>query len=774
MGLPVLPNRSGVLFPSQSIPVKVRRRLSRNAVEHAKKNDGQLIVLGQRTTQVPVDAGSFYNVGTLARIKNNKNRQMILDGVERVRITDLQERDGCFFAIFEPCPDEVDTDEEGARYIVEQIKSLGQTILELIPVDTAAFQEQIEKIEDPIKLIHLVAENLDGTSHQEKQHILETLSLKEKALALLQRMHAAKESLELQAEIRNRLSEKMTKAQRETILREHMKAIQDELGEGDHQDKLREQIENTPMPAEAKSQAIEELNRMEAMGRISPEAHMIRNYLDLVVRLPWEKPELGDVDLNKARKILDDEHSGLELVKKRIIEHLATLKLKKGKAGTILLFIGPPGVGKTSLGKSIASSLDRPFIRVSLGGVRDDAEVRGHRRTYIGAMPGKIIQGMKKVGRRDPVFLLDEIDKLGRGFSGDPGSALLEVLDPEQNDKFVDHYLDLPFDLSDVLFICTANNLDDLPSPLRDRLEIIEISSYTMEEKRHIALQHLVPKQLKEHGLDQKVLNITPEAVDSLINFYTREAGVRDLDRKVASLCRNGAMRHVDGEEHIQIRGTDVFTILGKKQFDPTNSADVLPSGVATGLAWTPVGGDILFIEARAMPGTGKLALTGHLGEVMKESAQIALSLIRSKLPALVPEFNKLDVHIHVPSGGIPKDGPSAGIALFSALCSLFTQCSLSPKTAMTGEVTLRGVVMPVGGIKEKLLAAHRSGIENVILCKRNEKDLDKVPQEILDQLKIHFIEDITELLTLTFGDELPFQGSSLSDQPAEDLYLQN
>jgi ATP-dependent Lon protease len=583
-------------------------------------------------------------------------------------------------------------------------------------------------------------------------------------------MQKTRDELQIQSEIRGKVNSKLGKNQREAILREQLRAIQDELGDldetssdGKKPDQYRQKITASQMPEAVRKTALDELRRLESMGNQSPETHVIRNYLDLLLALPWSMGE-GDhanleseIDLNKARQVLDDDHYGLDKIKKRIIEHLATMKLRPEKRGLILLFNGPPGVGKTSLGQSIAKALGRKFVRASLGGVRDDAEIRGHRRTYVGAMPGRIIQSLKRVGTVNPVFLLDEIDKLGRGYSGDPASALLEVLDPEQNATFTDHYLDVPYDLSKVLFIATANSLETIPGPLLDRMEVIELTGYTTNEKVHIAKSHLLPKELAEHGITSEQLTISDETLGKVIAQYTREAGVRDLQRKISALCRNVAIQIVEGKATVEVNDVLVEEALGASRFESEAAAVVMPPGVATGLAWTPVGGEILFIESALMPGHGKLSLTGQLGDVMKESAQIALTLVRSRLPAVSSklDFEKNDVHIHVPAGAIPKDGPSAGVAILTSIASLFLGRAVDAKLAMTGEITLRGSVTPVGGIKEKVIAAHRAGMKRIILARRNERDLRDVPAEVRAGLEFIFADDVADVLRAALGLEL-------------------
>ena len=547
------------------------------------------------------------------------------------------------------------------------------------------------------------------------------------------------------------------------MLKEQLKAIQEELddaeGTGSKKD-YRQLIEEADMPDEVREVAMEEVQKLERQGPHSSEENVIRNYLDLLTTLPWGKSEIKDIDIGAARKLLDDEHYGLEKVKDRIIQHLTVMKLKQNKQGSILLLVGPPGTGKTSLGKSIAEVLGREYVRISLGGVKDEAEIRGHRRTYLGALPGRIIQGMKRAGSKNPVFILDEVDKLMAAYNGDPASALLEVLDPEQNDSFSDHYLDVPYDLSDVFFIATANSLRDIPGPLRDRMEIIEIGSYTSHEKFHIAKDHLISIVLEEHGLDETQLQIDDEALKTIIEKYTREAGVRGIKRQLSAVARVVSEKIVVGKVEIPyiVKENMLYDILGHEltQYDLAGKNN--PPGVVTGLAWTPVGGDILFIEGAFMPGSGKLTLTGQLGDVMKESAKISQSLIRSRLAFNLKsvEFDKKDLHIHVPSGAIPKDGPSAGAALLTTIASLVTGHEVDPKLAMTGEISLRGAVLPVGGIKEKVIAAHRAGIERIILPRENLKDLDDVPKDVKDEIEFIPADTVEDVIKETIGIELP------------------
>lgn len=708
-----------------------------------------------------VSPGSLYTVGTLAKVDkvrgNSKDGyQIYLTGVSRYRINQFVEVGDEMHAYAEEWKDVPDLDQSTYKTMLEVLKEMSHKILNLLPGDTRHLTEIVKGVDDLSTLAYLTAANID-MDPAKKQELLETPGLKDRVLVLLEIMQKFKDSLEVQNDIRDKLGQKMGRFQRESILREQLKTIREELGENDkgeeEKEDLRQKIENAGMPPETLKVALDELKRLESIGPQSPETHVIRNYLDLLVALPWKNNESEDINLEKARGVLDSDHYGLDKIKNRVLQHLAVMKLKKTGKGQILLFIGPPGVGKTSLGQSVARALGRKFVRGSLGGVRDDAEIRGHRRTYIGAMPGRIIQGIKRAGENNPVFMLDEIDKLGRGYGGDPAAALLEVLDPEQNATFLDHYLDVPFDLSNVFFIATANSLESIPGPLLDRMEVIDLSGYTTAEKLHIAKNHLIPKQWAEHGLTSNDLVVSDEALLKVINSYTREAGVRDLQRKIVTLARAMAENVLkkDAVLPIRIEVKDLEEILGNERFVHEVAQRINPPGVATGLAWTPMGGEILFIEANLMPGKGHLTVTGQLGDVMKESTQIALSLVRSRLAHAIPnfEFERKDIHVHVPAGAIPKDGPSAGITMLTTIASLLTGRTVDTKLAMTGELTLRGAVMPVGGIKEKVIAAHRAGIERVIMSKRNEKDLKDVPVEVKNALKFYFVENASEVLKI-------------------------
>jgi ATP-dependent Lon protease len=786
--LPILALRNTVIFPGLAQVIKVGRERSLKALHEAEKNGFWIVAVqqretldesGQRDPLTQIDPSELNNVGTLCRVDSMKGSdesgyQVILRGMSRVSLTDLRlnQDQGLIEGNATVSNDLLDMNEATQKAMLESVKTLAKDILRLVPGNTDQLAELVTSVDDLSYLTFLCAANLE-IDLKEKQNILEMRNLRERALRLLQIMQEFKDGLSVQAEIRNKLNQRLGQAQRQSILREQLKAIREELGEdeeGSQQDRLRQKIENADLPEEVRKIADQELKRLDEIGPQSPETHVIRNYLELIGDLPWNKSSSdSDIDLDKARDILERDHYGLEKIKKRIIQHLAVLKLKKENKGSILLFVGPPGVGKTSLGQSIAKALGRKFVRVSVGGVRDDAEIRGHRRTYIGAMPGRIIQGLKRAGENNPVFLLDEIDKLSRSFNGDPAAALLETLDPEQNSHFLDHYLDVGFDLSKVFFIATANSLETIPGPLLDRMEVIELTGYTTAEKTHIAKNHLLPKQLKEHGLKSSDVELSDEALIKLIAGYTREAGVRELQRKIAELLRSVSEQVLKRSgKPVHIEAKDLNELLGPERFTYEMIETSNPVGVATGLAWTPVGGDILFIEASAMPGKGELMMTGQLGEVMKESAQIALSLIRSHLSHLAPghgvgetllqDLSKYDIHVHVPAGAIPKDGPSAGVTMVTAIASLLTGIKVPPRLAMTGEITLRGAVMPVGGIKEKVIAAHRAGIREVLLPKRNGKDLRDIPDEIRRDLKIHLIENVGELLKAALGLDVHYE----------------
>ncbi|MEJ2673179.1 MAG: endopeptidase La, partial [Deltaproteobacteria bacterium] len=680
-----------------------------------------------------------------------------IQGLYRFRLEGWTAQDPYLQAQINPIPEEYEPSLE-VEALVSNVKGLFLKMLDLSPYLPAEMGSLVREISDPRVLADVTAGSLN-ISKAEKQNLLETIDAAERLRKVLAAINRELEILELGKQIQSQVKTEMDKAQKDYYIREHIKVLQKELGEGDDRtrevDELQFRLEEAELPPHAMKEAERELTRLKRTPPTSPDHQVIRNYLEWLIELPWAKATEDNLDLQQAREILDADHYDLEKVKKRILEYLAVRKLKPDMKGPILCFVGPPGTGKTSLGRSIARALGRKFVRLSLGGVRDEAEIRGHRRTYVGALPGRIIQSIRRAGSHNPVFILDEVDKIGADFRGDPSSALLEVLDPEQNSTFSDHYLEVDFDLSKVMFITTANLLDPIPPPLRDRMEVLELTGYTEEEKLEIAFRHLLPRQLEGHGLTAGQMELAPEAVRLVIASYTREAGLRNLEREIAALCR-GVAREVaeGGRQQVKIEADDVGAYLGPPRFFRDAALDHPEPGVATGLAWTPTGGDILFIEALRMPGKGHLRLTGQLGEVMKESGNAALSYIRARAPFLGIEedfFDKADIHIHVPAGAIPKDGPSAGLAMLSALVSLLSGRPVKKGLAMTGEITLRGHVLPVGGIKNKVLAAHRAGIAEVILPAQNQVDLEEIPESVRGELTFYPVERLDEALAVAF-----------------------
>lgn len=781
--VPVLPIRNAVVFPGATMPLVVGRPRSVNALKEAQVHNNLIVVVTQRVLSKGDPAvEDLYQFGTLCRIENvvttdQGGFQVVVSGVARYHAIEYTSGDNFLSVRGETVADAYGSDQLRTQALFNNLKDLARTFVELLPGVGEHMNKLLEKMNDPGQLTNMAAAYLN-IPVQEKQTLLEEVQVETRLEKLLSHMIREREVLQIQKDIHEKMSDRLSKAQREAILREQMRTIQTELGEDEDSvsNEFKRKILEAGLPEDVKKIADEELKRLEMVNQSSPEYQVIRNYLDWICAMPWSKSTQDEINLEKAEKILNEDHFGLERVKKRILEFLAVAKLKNDLRGPILCLVGPPGVGKTSLGQSIAKALGKKFIRSSLGGVRDEAEIRGHRRTYIGAMPGRIVQSLKRVGVKNPVFMLDEIDKLSMSFQGDPASALLEVLDPEQNKDFVDHYLDVSFNLSNVFFIATANVVDTIPGPLRDRMEIIDVSGYTIPEKLHIAKQYLVPKQFTEHGLKMENLLLPDETILRVITHYTRESGVRELQRQIASLCRGAAVEVLKKKEaqpapstevgdesvptlvdQMTIESEQVVKYLGPEKYLPESSQKIAKPGVVTGLAWTPHGGDILFIEASNMPGSGKMTLTGQLGDVMKESAQIALSLVRGAARRVAPTFNfdKEDIHIHVPSGAIPKDGPSAGVTMISALASMVAGKPVSPKTAMTGEITLRGAVLPIGGVREKLVAAHRAGIEKIYLPKQNERDLSEVPEEVKSKLQIKLVETVDELLTDVLGFSL-------------------
>ncbi|MGH9431297.1 MAG: endopeptidase La [Terriglobia bacterium] len=763
--LPVLPVRDTVLFPNAILPLTVGRESSLRLIADLKEDEKFIAVVAQRDPRVdnpqPVD---LYQIGTAAYIHKiiklpSQSLFIFVEGLQRIALQDVISLEPYLRTQVKPLEDVIPpADQPGFDALVRSVTSLFQQVVQLSPTLSDDLQTVVMNIDDPARLADFIAANLPSISNTEKQELLESLELTQRLERLNRQLARELEVQQLRSKIQSDVQDQVTASQREYYLREQMKAIQKELGEADEQheiEELREKIEAAGMSEEAKKEALRELSRLAKMSPAAADYHVIRTYLDWLAVLPWTKVSELRVDVQKAKEVLDADHYDLVKAKERILDYLAVLQLKPQLKGPILCLVGAPGVGKTSLAKSIARSLDRKFVRMSLGGIHDEAEIRGHRRTYIGALPGQVIQGIRRAETRDPVFVLDEVDKIGRDFRGDPSSALLEVLDPEQNSHFRDNYLDVQFDLSKVLFICTANVLDTIPPALLDRMEVLELQGYTEEEKIEIALRHIIPRQTEEHGLKNlEQIEFSREALAAVIRHYTREAGVRNLEREIATLCRKQARRIAEGRAEKLVVTADILSdYLGVPRYRPDTEIveRTRRPGVAIGLAWTPSGGDILFVEATVMKGGKNLTMTGQLGQVMQESMQAALAWVRTHSAELGidPEFFQgNDLHIHVPAGAIPKDGPSAGVTMVTAIVSVLTRRPEVERLAMTGEITLSGQVLPVGGIKDKVLAAKRAGVRTVLLPADNEPNVrEDLSNDLLQGLELRYVKTIQEVL---------------------------
>ena len=778
--IPIIPVRNTVFFPHQFIPLAIGRPKSLRLIEHALRENTLIGVVAQKEGAIDDPSpDDLYTIGTIAKILKvidlpDGSKSAFIQGISRFRVKEFVQTEPFFMADIEVINEIYPEDDLKVEALATNLKNLFQRASDLAPEITTEHQAMISNLREPGVIADLVIA-FTNLPVEEKQEVLEIADVEKRLERVTYLFNRYLQTLELGKKIQSEVQDEISRSQREMYLRQQLKAIQKELGEFEETSDigdLKKRLEEADLPDEVRKVAEKELDRLSRMHPASAEYTVSRTYLEWLIDLPWKKSTVDNLDIEQVQKKLDSDHYGLEKVKKRILEYLAVRKLKQDMRGPILCFVGPPGVGKTSLGRSIAEALGRKFVRISLGGVRDEAEIRGHRRTYIGALPGRIIQGIKRAGSNNPVFMLDEIDKIGQDFRGDPSAALLEVLDPEQNNQFSDHYLEVPFDLSKVMFIATANMQDTIIPALRDRMEIIEIPSYIEEEKVEIAKQFLVPKQIKEHGLSNEYIEFTEEALHRIVRAYTREAGVRNLERQIAAICRGVAKEVASGKKEKTVVTADIVPkFLGPEKYFSEVAERIDEPGVATGLAWTPMGGDILFVEATKMEGKGNLILTGQLGDVMKESAQAALSYIRAHAAELEvdPKFyEKYDIHIHVPAGAIPKDGPSAGVTIFIALLSLLTGRLVRNDVAMTGEITLRGKVLPVGGIKEKVLAAHRSGIKKVLLPERNEADLEEIPETVKKEMKFIFVKKMSEVIKHALSNRRG-NGSSRKNDPEKE-----
>jgi ATP-dependent Lon protease len=785
--LPILPVRDTVLFPNAILPLTVGRDSSLKLISDLKEDEKYVGVISQRDPRVdnpqPVD---LFQIGTVAFVHKiiklpSQSLFIFVEGLQRIAIEEVTQTEPFLRARVKPLADITPGGKESDfDALVRSVTTMFQQVVQLSPTLSDDLQTVVMNIDDPSRLTDFIAANLPSLSSTEKQELLESLELKVRLERLNRQLAREVEVLQLRSKIQSDVQDQVTQSQREYYLREQMKAIQKELGEADEQqeiEELRKKIEAAGMTEEGRKEAMRELGRLAKMSPAAADYHVTRTYLEWLVALPWNKVSDTRVNIGKAKQVLDEDHWDLEKVKERILDYLAVLQLKPQLKGPILCFVGPPGVGKTSLGKSIARSLDRKFVRMSLGGIHDEAEIRGHRRTYIGALPGQVIQGIRRAETRDPVFMLDEVDKIGRDFRGDPSSALLEVLDPEQNSHFRDNYLDVQFDLSKVLFICTSNVLDTIPPALLDRMEVLELQGYSEEEKIQIAIRHLIPKQTDEHGIKTpEQIEFSTAALASMIRHYTREAGVRNLEREIATACRKQARRIAEGKpEKLLLTPDNLRDFLGipRYRLETEIVERTRQPGVMVGLAWTPTGGDVLYVEANAMKGGKGFTMTGHVGQVMQESMQAALAWVRSHAAdfEVDPEFfQSKDIHIHVPSGAIPKDGPSAGVTMVSALVSALTRRPSRQRLAMTGEITLSGQVLPVGGIKEKVLAAKRAGVVEVVLPADNEPNVhEDLNPEMLEGLALHYVKTIREVVELGLEkDPVPVE----TGQPAREVAL--
>jgi ATP-dependent Lon protease len=770
--LPVLPLKETVVFPDSATPLAIGQERSIQLIDDVVARDGMLALVTVKNPDIEQPGwDDLYEVGTAAMVHKlikvpDGTLRILVQGIQRIKLDSRLQDDPYLLGAFSVVPD-IESESKEVEALTRNVQMLFGRIVGLVPYLPAELELAAANVDDPGALSHLVASTL-RLKTEERQQLLEEPDVERRLRELSVILNRELEVFELGTKIQSQVQSEMEKGQREYFLRQQLKAIQEELGEGDPEQaelqELKTRVEEVELPEDVRKAVDRELGRLERLPAASAEYGVIRTYLDWILSLPWSKTTEDNLDLERARQILDEDHYDLEKVKDRIIESLAVAKLKNDVSGSILLFVGPPGVGKTSLGQSIARTLGREFVRISVGGVRDEAEIRGHRRTYIGAMPGTIIRALRDAESQNPVFLIDEIDKMGADFRGDPASAMLEVLDPEQHSTYRDHYLDLPFDLSKVLFIATANQLETIPPPLLDRMDVIHLSGYTEDEKVGIARKYLVPKQLEAHGLDPEKITITESALRSVIREYTREAGVRNLERQLAALARKAARRVAEGKARgsTRIDGRRVRSWLGPRRFAGEVRKRTADPGVATGLAVTATGGDVLFIEASAYPGKGRLRVTGQLGEVMQESAYAALSWVRShtELLGLDPEwFAENDIHVHVPAGAVPKDGPSAGVTMVTAIVSLVSGRPVSEQVAMTGEVTLTGQVLAIGGVREKVLAAERAGVRTVVLPKENEADLEDLPNEAKKELEFVLADHVDEVLGAAFDGASPVRG---------------